>query len=101
MSLLVLIIHLQILGLVLNQSYFICPSCTSRHALFGTPSQFRTTAERMGASVLGELPLVAGVSSEGDRGVPYMMSADVGLGGEEWKNTMKDVARDVWRKIGS
>ena len=50
----------------------------------------------MGAKVLGELPLVGGVSEASDRGIPYML---VGDGNPEWKDTMKNVAKDVWEAL--
>lgn len=51
--------------------------------------------------VLGELPLVQGVSSAGDQGVPYAlavddkMNAQDGAGGAEWKRTMESVGGKV------
>lgn len=93
---------LQIIGLLLNESHFVCPSCSATHELFGSPAAFRATAQYYGVSVLGELPLVPGVSHGGDRGVPYALcSPDNGgvpdHGGKEWKDTMADVASKVWQ----
>lgn len=83
----------QITGLVLNTSHFICANCTTPHYIFGSPKSFRNTASQVGASILGELPLVGGVSEASDRGAPYMLSRD---GNPEWRNTMKGVAETVW-----
>src|SRR3984957_16628695 len=88
----------QITGLLLNQSHFICPSCTTSHQLFGSPDAFRSTASRLGVEVLGELPLVTGVSEGGDRGIPYALH-DEGPGGRQWKVTMSDVAAKVWNAM--
>jgi hypothetical protein len=49
----------------------------------------------MGIRILGELPLVGGVSTEGDRGTPYVLSQS----DSEWANKMKDVAADVWQTL--
>ncbi len=90
----------QIVGLLLNESHFICPSCSSPHELFGSPASFRATAARFGVDVLGELPLVPGVSHGGDRGVPYTLSSaqEAGeAGGKQWKETMAGVANKVWQ----
>jgi len=94
-------ISVPIIGLLLNQSHFTCPSCSTPHHLFGSPDSFRATASRLGVDVLGELPLVPGVSEGGDKGAPYALlsggkagSAD---GGDEWKEVMKGVAGRVWR----
>ena len=93
----------QIVGLLLNEAHFICPSCSTPHELFGPPASFRATAERYGVGVLGELPLVPGVSHGGDRGVPYALyspdtaSGSADSGGKEWKETMAGVASKVWQ----
>ncbi|KAL6304486.1 P-loop containing nucleoside triphosphate hydrolase protein [Sparassis latifolia] len=95
-------ISVPIIGLLLNQSHFICPSCATSHYLFGPPKSFRATATRLGVDVLGELPLVPGVSSGGDKGIPYALaSADaVPDGGrEQWLATMDDIASRVWQSL--
>ena len=88
-------------GLLLNQAHFICPSCSSPHELFGSPASFRATAAQFSVDVLGELPLVPGVSQGGDRGVPYALHSGSGgsmdAGGKQWKETMADVAARVWQ----
>ena len=112
----------QITGLLLNQSYFLCPSCATPHHVFGALDGFRDTAMRLGIDVLGELPLVRGVSASGDSGVPYALLSDRddarkgggegegesastnggggdGRGGDEWKKTMDDVAAKVWNAL--
>ncbi|KAI0662625.1 P-loop containing nucleoside triphosphate hydrolase protein [Cubamyces menziesii] len=93
-------VSVPIAGLVLNESHFICPSCTTPHQLFGSPAAFRATAARYSVNVLGELPLVPGVSQGGDRGVPYALYSAAEAsdpGGKEWKETMASVAGQVWQ----
>ncbi|KAI0336028.1 P-loop containing nucleoside triphosphate hydrolase protein [Cubamyces sp. BRFM 1775] len=93
-------VSVPIVGLVLNESHFICPSCTTPHQLFGSPAAFRATAARYNVNVLGELPLVPGVSHGGDRGVPYALYSAAEAsdpGGKEWKETMASVAGQVWQ----
>lgn len=97
----------QITGILLNQSYFLCPTCTTPHHLFGSPDAFRGIAARLGVDILGELPLVQGVSSGGDQGVPYALIVDKktnevdGMGGVAWKTTMENVAGKVWISLSS
>jgi ATP-binding protein involved in chromosome partitioning len=91
----------QITGLLLNQSHFICPSCSTAHELFGSPDAFRATADRLGIPVLAELPLVAGVSSGGDKGIPFSLIRDEGEGGRRWKEAMDNAAAQVWQRIHS
>jgi len=100
-------VSVPITGILLNQSHFICSTCTVPHHLFGSPEAFRGTAAQLGLSVLGELPLVQGVSSGGDRGVPYALVVNEkmntldGTGGAEWKSTMENVASRVWSLLSS
>ncbi|KAI0068515.1 P-loop containing nucleoside triphosphate hydrolase protein [Artomyces pyxidatus] len=98
-------VDMPILGLVLNQSYFVCPSCTSPHYLFGPPDRFREIARQLRVPVLGELPLAPGVSSGGDAGMPYTIvsdakvKADDGEGGIMWKETMQEIAENLWGSL--
>lgn len=52
--------------------------------------------------VLAELPLVPGVSTGGDHGMPYALvggGAEEGPGGEKWREGMKEVAEKVWQGL--
>jgi ATP-binding protein involved in chromosome partitioning len=94
--------RLQIMGLVLNQSYFIPPSSETPYHLFGSADSFRSIALRLGVDALAELPLVPGVSAGGDKGTPYSLlsveqrQAD-GIGGDEWGNGMTGLAKRIWK----
>ncbi|KAG6815647.1 hypothetical protein H0H87_012659 [Tephrocybe sp. NHM501043] len=106
-------VSVPITGLVLNNSHYLCPTCssssTSPHAqpqyLFGPPDRFRATASRLEIPTLAELPLVPGVSATGDRGVPYGLverkkrEAEDGRGGHEWIDAMAGVAERVWQGL--
>ncbi|KAI0792764.1 P-loop containing nucleoside triphosphate hydrolase protein [Abortiporus biennis] len=90
-------ISVPITGLVLNTSHFMCPSCSTPHYIYGEPTEFRKVAQNLNAQVLGELPLVAGVSSASDRGVPYMLEKGADEG---WKNVMNGIAEHVYNNLG-
>ena len=95
---------IKVTGILLNESYFLCPSCTTPHHLFGPPDAFQATANRLLIDVLAELPLVPGVSAGGDAGVPYgLMSEEQrkgdGFGGIEWIEKMRVAAEKVWLAI--
>ncbi|EIN05511.1 P-loop containing nucleoside triphosphate hydrolase protein [Punctularia strigosozonata HHB-11173 SS5] len=95
-------VSVPVAGVVLNQSHFICPSCSTHHPLFGSPEHFRQTVLGLGIPVLGEFPLVPGVSTSGDAGIPFELahSASNEPGAKEWKGIMANVAGDVLRWIG-
>lgn len=96
---------IQITGIVLNQSHFMCPGCEASHYLYGPPEAFRGTAARLGVDVLAELPLVPGVSQGGDAGLPYRLLSSTphgdrdGLGGSQWLEGMSRVAEKVWHSM--
>ncbi|KAJ6614868.1 P-loop containing nucleoside triphosphate hydrolase protein [Mycena sp. CBHHK59/15] len=98
-------VAVPITGIVLNQSYFMCPGCKASHYLYGPPEAFRATAARLGVDVLAELPLVPGVSIGGDVGLPYALASSSqrvergGLGGSLWLDQMVHVAEEVWLSI--
>lgn len=48
--------HVPVLGLIENMSYFVCPSCNEKHELFGK-SQIDETAAELNLPVLAKLPL--------------------------------------------
>ena len=86
----------------MNQSHFFCPSCDTPHELFGSPERFASVASQLGARVLGQLPLVPGVSASGDGGRPYALiggGATEGKGAEMWKNEMEIIADAVWESL--
>lgn len=93
----------QISGLVLNTSYFLCPSCESQHELFGSARSFKRAAEELKVPILGELPLVPAVNAGGDGGVPFMLSASEqnDKAAKEWNDNMKKVAAGLWEGLHS
>ncbi|KAF8502939.1 P-loop containing nucleoside triphosphate hydrolase protein [Russula emetica] len=92
-------LSIPILGLVLNQSYFLCPTCSTPHYLFG-PSD---AAKALGVKFLGELPLTPGVSTGGDAGLPYAIinprSDTDGPTGQLWQESMLAIAGLVWESL--
>ena len=64
----------------------------------GKPDNFRSVAQRLNIPVLGELPLVQGVSMSADGGWPFVLSSPKSIqetdamGGVTWKETMMRIA---------
>jgi ATP-binding protein involved in chromosome partitioning len=65
-------VRVEILGIVENMSYLICPHCHERVDVFSTGGGKRT-AEEMGAHFLGELALDPDVRAGGDSGRPVAL----------------------------
>lgn len=56
-----------IIGMVENYSYYQCPDCGKRHAVFGE-SQIDEVAQSLSLPVLGKLPIDAAVAKAADEG---------------------------------
>jgi ATP-binding protein involved in chromosome partitioning len=60
-------VKIEVLGMVENMSFFLCPNCSARHEIFGSGGARRRAAE-MEAPVLGEVPLDTALRILGDEG---------------------------------
>ncbi|WP_408740942.1 P-loop NTPase [Acetobacter sp. LMG 32666] len=87
-------VHVPVLGLVENMSYFCCPNCGHNTELFGHGGA-RREAEAMGVPFLGEVPLLADIRSSGDSGVPLVIGAPQSEGGKAWRAIAHTVATAV------
>jgi ATP-binding protein involved in chromosome partitioning len=65
--------NVEILGVVENMSYFICPNDRNRYDIFGSGGGERE-ARRLGVPLLGQIPLEIGIREAGDRGKPVVYS---------------------------
>ena len=65
-------VKVEILGLVENMSFLVCPHCSEPIDVFGHGGG-RRTAERYGVPFLGELPLNPEVRVGGDTGMPVVL----------------------------
>jgi ATP-binding protein involved in chromosome partitioning len=67
-------VGIPIIGVVENESYFVCGKCSERHELFGSGGG-QKIAEFAGAPLLGQIPLFPEVRKWGDAGVPVVEAA--------------------------
>ena len=65
-------VHIPVLGVVENMSYFVCPNCSERHEIFGSGGG-QTLANRYKTRLLGQIPLSPAVRESGDSGVPVVI----------------------------
>jgi ATP-binding protein involved in chromosome partitioning len=61
-----------VLGIVENMSGFVCPTCDTRHPIFGEGGGQRT-ADQYGVPLLGEIPIEPAVREGGDTGRPVVV----------------------------
>ena len=62
-----------ILGIIENMSYFICPHCGKQSDIFGSHGA-QKTAENMGETFLGAIPLEMAIRETSDNGTPIVAS---------------------------
>jgi ATP-binding protein involved in chromosome partitioning len=66
-------VHVPVLGIVENMSYFICPACHHREDIFSHGGAVKAATE-FGVPFLGELPLETSVRVGSDEGSPIVVS---------------------------
>lgn len=64
-------VHIPILGIVENMSYFVCSNCDKRHEIFGSGGG-QELAKRFNTILLGQIPLAINVREGGDLGIPVV-----------------------------
>jgi len=67
-------VGIPILGVVENESYFICDGCEKRHELFGSGGG-KAIADFAEAPLLGQIPIDASIREWGDAGTPVVQAA--------------------------
>ncbi len=66
-------VAVPVLGIIENMSYFLCPHCGDRTAIFGSGGGKRL-AEELEVPLLGEIPLYPAILEGGDRGEPLVVA---------------------------
>ncbi len=84
-----------ILGIIENMSYFICPCCGARSDIFGHEGA-KKTAEKMGETFLGEIPLDMAIRQNADKGTPIVVSAP----NSPYSQAYLDIAQKIIQRIG-
>ncbi len=88
----------RVLGVVENMAYFVCPTCDTRHYIFGRGGAFEI-ARLMDTRLLGRIPLDEATRDGGDRGVPAALdpSSPVGAAFDEMARI---IAADATSSVG-
>ena len=64
-------VHIPIVGMVENMSYFVCDGCGKQHEIFSRGGAQRA-ADSFGVPFLGEIPIVSAIREWGDKGAPIL-----------------------------
>jgi ATP-binding protein involved in chromosome partitioning len=87
-------LDVPILGIVENMSYFLCPTCNSRHDIFSHGGG-RQAAEALEVPFLGEIPLHEQIRAEADEGTPTVVISPDSLEAEAFTRVAEAVAQQV------
>ncbi len=84
-------VHVPVLGIVENMSYFCCPNCNHRTEIFGHGGA-EAEAARMNVPFLGAVPLLLAIRETGDEGAPVVASDPDGAAAVAFKAVAGQVA---------
>jgi len=87
-------VHIPIIGIVENMSYFICSNCSERHHIFGSGGG-EELAKRFRTSLLGQIPLSTSVREGGDIGVPIVIGAPESDQGTAFRQIAENVSAQI------
>lgn len=83
-------VDVPILGVVENMSYFVCPSCGTRHDVFAHGGA-RAEAEKLGVPFLGEVPLTMAIREGSDGGRPIVVTDPEGVHAKVYRGIAEKV----------
>ncbi len=84
-----------VLGIIENMSYFICPHCGERSDIFGHNGA-KQTAENMGETFLGAIPLEPEIRRTSDAGTPIVAENP----DSPHTKAYEEIARKIIQRIG-
>jgi ATP-binding protein involved in chromosome partitioning len=87
-------LQVPVLGMIENMSYFVCPDCKSRHAIFDS-GRTEERALALGVPYLGAVPLHGAVRKGGDEGRP-VVSEDPG---SEYAQALRAIAGRLAQRV--
>jgi ATP-binding protein involved in chromosome partitioning len=87
-------VGISVLGVVENESYFLCDGCGKRHELFGSGGGQRI-AEFAEAPLLGQIPIVPAIREWGDAGTPVVQAAPESAAAREFVDVAARLADRV------
>ena len=87
-------VGISLLGVVENESYFICDGCTKRHELFGAGGG-QKVADFASAPLLGQIPINPAIREWGDAGTPVVQAAPESSIGQAFMDVAERLAGRV------
>ena len=84
----------EIVGIVENMSYLICPNCGHRIDIFGHGG-VEKACKRLGVPYLGDVPLAPEIRERGDSGIPLPVDSP----DSELTKTLKKIAERIMQRL--
>jgi len=84
----------EIIGVVENMSYFVCPNCGHKNYIFGHGA-VEKACKRLEVPFLGEVPLAPEIRERSDTGIPLLVDSP----DSELSMIMKEIAKKVAGRV--
>jgi ATP-binding protein involved in chromosome partitioning len=84
-------VHVPLLGIIENMSYFVCPHCGGRSDIFAHAGA-RREALKLGVPFLGEIPLDSAIRENSDQGRPVAAN----LPDNTHAAVYSEIAKQIW-----
>jgi len=91
--------NLRPIGVVENMSWFVCPHCGEREAIFGQGGG-REAAETLGVPLFAQVPLEPALREGGDDGTPIVITEPDSPAGEALRRAAREIAQATRSKVG-
>jgi ATP-binding protein involved in chromosome partitioning len=87
-------LDVPILGIVENMSYFLCPTCNSRHHIFSHGGG-EQAAEALQVPFFGAIPLAVDIGMETDEGTPTVVASPDGPYAQIYREVAERIAAQI------
>ncbi|MGH7273846.1 MAG: Mrp/NBP35 family ATP-binding protein [Nitrospiria bacterium] len=87
-------VHVPVLGIIENMSYFVCPHCDERTEIFSYGGG-RKAAEKLGVPFLGEIPIETSIRVGGDEGRPILIANPQSMIADIYRKLAGSVAAQI------
>jgi ATP-binding protein involved in chromosome partitioning len=87
-------VHVSILGIVENMSYYVCSHCGQREEIFDNGGG-RRAADELGVPFLGDIPLFTSIRVSGDKGKPIVADEHGGPQAESILRIARNMAAQI------
>jgi Mrp family chromosome partitioning ATPase len=86
--------HVPILGIIENMSGFICPKCGYEVKIFGEGGGKKASMD-LNAPFLGSIPIEADITSDGDRGLPFIIQNPKSKASESFNKIIENIRNRI------